>query len=131
GAGAYLVFNRRDNFGQAGNPGAATPFDYTRFGGHAYLSSGDSLGRLTGYGDDRSFGASVAEISFGRYVESTGDVDFWPTVSPTLAAANTAPRIGPIVINEIDYHPAGVLDEFIELRNISGSSVSLFDPANP
>ena len=43
----------------------------------------------------------------------------------------SGPRVGPVVINEIHYHPAAGGDEFIELRNISGAEVPLFDPANP
>ena len=47
---------------------------------------------------------------------------------------NPYPRIGPVVIAQIMYHPPdngtndNTLDEFIELRNISGASVPLYDP---
>jgi hypothetical protein len=35
------------------------------------------------------------------------------------------------VINEINYNPVGFGIEFIELKNITGQPVQLFDPANP
>src|SRR5262249_27438038 len=51
--------------------------------------------------------------------------------------SNSAPLVGPMVITEIMYHPPDVgtndnaADEYIELRNISASTVQLFDLANP
>ena len=59
-----------------------------------------------------------------------------------MGAANAYPRVGPIIISEIMYHPPDVIvpgvstndnlvEEFIELRNVSGSLVPLYDPANP
>ncbi len=50
--------------------------------------------------------------------------------------ANVYPRVGPIVISEIMYHPPDVgtndntRDEFIELQNISTVPVPLFDGTN-
>ena len=41
----------------------------------------------------------------------------------TPEAANAGPRIGPVVINEIHYHPDAGDDEFVELRNITASAV--------
>src|SRR5262249_29983591 len=35
------------------------------------------------------------------------------------------------VINEIQYHPEVGYDEFIELKNVTGTNVALFDPAFP
>src|SRR5690606_20898143 len=52
--------------------------------------------------------------------------------------ANTGPRVGPIVVNEIMYNPPPVIagvdniqDEYIELLNITGQTVPLYDPAHP
>ena len=52
--------------------------------------------------------------------------------------ANPYPLVGPIVINEIMYHPPAVAvledntqDEYIELFNITSNDVPLFDPAAP
>src|SRR5205085_7530194 len=52
---------------------------------------------------------------------------------------NAYPKVGPVVINEIMYHPLSAStelpenpeEEFIELRNITASPVPLFDPAYP
>jgi hypothetical protein len=52
-------------------------------------------------------------------------------------APNTAPRVGPVVISEIMYHPPDLgtndneRDEFIELHNITTAPVALFDVARP
>ncbi|MHC4212400.1 MAG: hypothetical protein ACYSWP_03400 [Planctomycetota bacterium] len=46
----------------------------------------------------------------------------------TPGTANAYPKVGPIVISEIMYHPEINPDaEYIELTNISGSSVTLYD----
>src|SRR5207247_9023658 len=60
-----------------------------------------------------------------------GEEQFPAQVANTLGAANTGPRIGPVVIQEIQYHPEDGIDEFIELRNIAGADVPLFDAAYP
>ena len=46
---------------------------------------------------------------------------------------NAYPKVGPIVFNEIMYHPVDTNDvyEYVELRNITASPVPLYDPANP
>ena len=50
--------------------------------------------------------------------------------------ANATPRVGPLVLNEIMYHPPdlgidedNVADEYIELCNITTIEVPLFDPS--
>ena len=63
-------------------------------------------------------------------------------ITPTLGSANSGPKVGPVVITEINYHPPdlpglhGALrnnerDEYIELQNISGSDAPLYDPQYP
>lgn len=125
-------------------------------GDQVYLSEA-SAGQLTGYRSTARVGPSANGVSFGRYVNSAGVVDypslralsFGTTVtaqSPpdqiTLfrtgaGAANPYPKVGPIVISEIMYHPPdigtndNVLEEFIELRNTGTEVVPLFDPAYP
>jgi len=116
-----------------------------------HLAAADALGNLTGYRTSVKFGAASNGVSFGRYETSTGP-DFTAMISRTLGAdnpasltefrsgtgrTNSAPLIGPMVITEIMYHPPDIgtndnaIDEYIELRNISGTTVQLYDPANP
>src|SRR5262245_4756637 len=51
---------------------------------------------------------------------------------------NPYPKVGPVVINEIMYHPVGVIgtnvvenadDEYLELFNITSNSIPLYDPS--
>jgi hypothetical protein len=51
---------------------------------------------------------------------------------------NSAPMVGPVVISEIMYHPVdlpgavdNLVEEFIELRNITASPMPLYDPLIP
>jgi len=52
-------------------------------------------------------------------------------ISPTMGAANSGPRVGPVVIEEIMYHPPTGGHEYIKLVNTSGAVVSLYDTLNP
>ncbi len=94
------------------------------------------------------FGASSNSVSFGR-VDTSQGVDFWPLTQRTFGVdnlaplsqfrtgtglSNAAPVVGPIIINEILYHPPGGTngsEQFIELGNNTGSPVTLYDPAYP
>ena len=122
-------------------------------GDAVYLSEADAAGNLTGYRAFVKFGAAENGVSFGRYVTSTG-VDFVAMNQRTFGAdnpatlgefrigtgrTNSAPRVGPVVINELMYHPATVAgtnatenpnEEFIELHNLATSGTPLFDPAH-
>ncbi|HZN66573.1 MAG TPA: Ig-like domain-containing protein, partial [Tepidisphaeraceae bacterium] len=120
-ANGYLVFTQ-SQFGGA--------FELNSSGEGVFLSSGDAAGNLGGYRVDETFAASDPGVTFGRHVKSTGGADFTALVSPTQGAANAAPLVGPVVINEIMYSPAGGKAEYIELRNLTGSTVLLHDPAN-
>src|SRR5207248_189291 len=104
---------------------------FSEDGEDAYLSASSSAGTLSGFREGVSFAASESDVPFGRYTTSTGRVDFVAMSAPTFGAANAYPKVGPIVINELMYHPASGGDEFVELRNITGHDVPLFDPANP
>jgi len=131
-AGGHLVFYESNSFGAGPNA-----FAISSRGDETYLFSGngsDLLGYLQGY----SFGAAETGISFGRYTNSQTNVHFVAMSALTLGTANAAPKVGPVVISEINYRPdeqvLGVdneFDEFIEIANLTGSPVPLFDPANP
>lgn len=126
-AGGYVVFTET-NF----NPTPATLFNFSlnSAGDAIYLTSGDGTNLLS-YSHGVDFGAAANGVSFGRYVNSVGEEQFPAQLATTLGAPNSGPRIGPVVISEIMYHPDADGDEFIELRNITPSGVQLFDPANP
>jgi hypothetical protein len=89
-------------------------------------------GDVGGYREKATFGASQSEVTFGRYIKSTGGEDFVAMSRATPGAMNSAPKVGPVVINEIMYNPAEGESEYIELLNVSNQTVKLFgDPSDP
>ncbi len=136
-ANGYSVFYQSNSFGVG--PGA---FALSSKGDQLYLFSGNSSSNLSGYVHGFDFGAQANGVTFGRYLISSGNDHFVTQVTPTLGSANSGPKVGPVVITEISYHPpdlAGVRgtlnnnerDEYIELQNISGTSAPLYDPLFP
>ncbi|MCS7337498.1 MAG: lamin tail domain-containing protein [Verrucomicrobiae bacterium] len=120
-------------------------------GDAVYLSEADAAGNLTGRRAHVEFGAAAHGVSFGRYQTSVG-VDFVALSRRTFGmddpatleqfrtgtgAPNAYPLVGPVVINEIMYHPRDYgtnvpdAEEFIELLNVTDSPVPLYDPARP
>ncbi|HTG45290.1 MAG TPA: lamin tail domain-containing protein, partial [Verrucomicrobiae bacterium] len=120
-------------------------------GDQIHLSS-STAGVLNGYRSVVDFGAAANGVSFGRFVNSVGTAQFVAMSNKTfgvnspesvaefrtgLGQTNSYPLVGPMVINQINYHPPDVgtndnlLDEYIELLNINSAPVNLFDPANP
>jgi len=127
-AGGYVVFTATQF---NANPGSATNFLLSSTGEEVYLFSADAAGNLTGYSDGFSFGAAANGVSFGRFITSTGETKYPAQITRTIGATNAGPLIGPIVINEIRYQPLAGDMEFIELKNVSISTVKLFDAAFP
>ncbi len=139
------------------SPGSSWSFSFSSAkGDEAWLTAYDATGAATGYRDTVPFGPQFNGVSFGRFQTSVGTeftamsrMTFGTTVtvhSPTnqialfrtgSGAANAYPRVGPVVISEIMYQPPPIgtndntQDEFIELHNISGNAVPLYDPAHP
>lgn len=131
--------------------GEGVPFSFnSAHGDHAILAQAAPDGQLTGYRSEVSFGGAANGVSFGRHETSEG-VDFTALLAPTFGvdgpatvedfrlgrgAPNSGPKVGPVVIAEILYHPwsDGIEkpeEEFLELANLSPASVALFDPAHP
>lgn len=127
-AGGYLVFTEAQF---DADPLSTNSFSLRAEGDQLYLFSADAAGNLTGFSHGFDYGASDPGATFGRYVLSTGEEDLPTQVSPSLGSTNIGPKIGPVIINEIQYHPEFGGDEFIELRNITSAPVPLFDPAAP
>ena len=55
------------------------------------------------FGDNVEFGASPVNETWGRSPDGTGPLQ--PLRSASLGAVNGDPRVGPIVISEVNYHP--------------------------
>jgi hypothetical protein len=148
-AGAFKVFY--ENQFNASGTGTGTNFTLNAARGDVvYLSEADGSGNLTGYRAMMGFGAAENGVSFGRFTTSTG-VDFTALAQRSFGSdtpaslaefrtgtglSNGYAKVGPVVINEIMYHPVGgtngvelANEEFVELHNITANPVPLFDPA--
>ncbi|MDA1272863.1 MAG: lamin tail domain-containing protein [Verrucomicrobia bacterium] len=124
----YLVVQETSfSRGLAGLPG----FALNRDSKTVCLYSADSSGEITGFSDVFRLGVVEENVSIGRYSTSIGETHFIAQASSTFGAANSGPRVGPIVINEIQYHPPTGEEEFVELKNISDHVVPLYEPSNP
>ncbi len=126
-AGKFLVFDT-SQFGVGSNA-----FAFSETGDEVWLFAGDTSTNLTGYYHGWSFGAAPNGVSLGRYLDSQTNAQFLLQSARTLNATNANPLVGPVVVSEIMYHPpdlAGgadnVLDEYLELANISSSNVALY-----
>ena len=116
-AGGYLVLTEADHFGGA--------FALSEVGDDVILQAGGG-GELAGFRAEEDFFASEREVTLGRHIKSNGAKDFVAMVVPTPNAANAAPVVGPVVIQELFYHPEDRdASEFVELRNITDAPVSL------
>ncbi len=148
-AGGYAVFY--ENQFNSGVDATSFALDSAK-GDQVYLATATMNGDLTGYRASVDFGAAERDVSFGRYTNSVTNVQFvamsWRTFGQDnpesltefrlgTGLPNAMPKVGPVVINEIMYHPpdlAGVdnvRDEFIELYNFTGADVPLYDPDYP
>jgi hypothetical protein len=126
-AGGYLVFDQDHHFGRAGDPGAHETFGLSADGETVYLHSGAN-GILSGYSEQEKFDASDPGVTLGRYEKSTGTYNFVALIASTPGTVNADPLVGPVVISEIMYHPAGLSGvEYVELLNISDTAVTLYD----
>jgi hypothetical protein len=127
----YIVFYENISFGVDANA-----FGLSENGDEVYLSlprGGDYFVM-----DDRKFGASERNVSFGRYTTSIGEVKFVSMDSNTPGQPNSYPKVGPVVISEIMYYfdtdnPDSDNYEYIELYNIEDYPVNLWtpDPCGP
>jgi hypothetical protein len=123
-AGGYLVVYESQLLA------GAVPFSLSAFGDEVVLTAQDGSASVA------RFGPSPQNTSFGRVPASglnsqSNDADFWPQTALTLGAVNAAAKNGPVIINEIMYHPpdnAGsdvFVTEFIELLNTTSSAINL------
>jgi hypothetical protein len=129
---------------------AAVPFALGSDGDEVVLSAATN-NTLTGFRSAVDFGAAANAVSFGRYVTSDAREEFVAMSARTFGmddpgsviefrtgtgTNNAYPRVGPIIISEIMYHPPDIgltdntRDEFIELRNLSTVAVQLYNGTN-
>ena len=130
--GQYLVFNETHfnpegewKNGLAANPG---PNDFSfsgNKGDEVYLTISNDQGVLTGIADSVEFGPTLSGESLGRWPNAKGD--FIAMDSFTSEAANSGPRIGPILISEIMYHPNVEEEDFFEYIEIYNSGEAAQD----
>lgn len=121
-----------DNNDELGDNYFGKSFSLNSHGDEAYVFAVEN-GELTGYANGYSFGEVENYISFGRYENASGKIQFIAQRAETLGRPNAGPYVGYIVISEIMYHA----DEdsapcnFIEITNTSNNAERLFDPDHP
>jgi hypothetical protein len=108
-------------------PGVDPSFSFNSAeGDDVWLIQADpASGKLLNFIEHVEFGAAANGESFGRWPNATGGL--YPMASRTLGAANSGPRIGPVVISELMYNPPSGNDdlEFVELTNITDQPIDL------
>jgi len=140
-SGGFAVFYRSQ---LEEMPGAELGFVLDPHGGAVYLASADAAGQLTGHVVGLELGGATTNQSYGRTPTSRG-ATVAPLLQPTFGvdapasvddfrsgrgAPNAPPATGPVVINEIHYHPLEGEFEFVELYNPLGEAAPLFDEAS-
>ncbi len=124
-AGGYIVFNATNHFNVSGGSGSNDFSLDGAYGDDVYLLEADSRSNLVRFADHVEFGPAANGESFGRWPNGSGAG--YPMLSRTFGASNSGPRVGPLVIGEIMYHPPSGSNhlEFVEIANPSASSVDL------
>ena len=137
----YIVFDENDFNPSMGTDPELHPQDFAlngASGDDVYLVIPDGSGGIATFVDDVHFGASPNGESFGRVSNGRR---LAPMSTVTLGDANGAPRVGPLIITELNYNPgvpssaalaahASVTAEdleFIEVHNPTDAVVSLTD----
>ena len=142
----YLVVYQEQMMGT----NSLVPFSISSKGDDVFLSEANGSNEIIRYVDQVAFEPTKNGVSFGRYPDGADDLFLLAT--PTFGvsspasveqfrtgtgARNARPWVGPVVINEIMYHPPAsnalgrMAVEYIELLNTSGSPVPLYNPEYP
>ncbi|MCA9259427.1 MAG: lamin tail domain-containing protein, partial [Planctomycetales bacterium] len=134
----YAVFDEDEFNPTPNNPGANHFALNGAEGDQVWLVRADAARTtVVEFVDQVEFGATANGESAGRFPD--GARRLTPLLRPTLAAANALPRVGPVVLSEINYHPADpspaalAIDaaltdndlEFVEVTNASDDAVDL------
>lgn len=143
--GYWTVYEQKFNFL---NPDI--PFSLNGFQGEGlWLISVDLFGNPALFIDEIEFEATENGRSLGRYPNGNGPLvlqsrlSFGTSVSrydpeefiivfrQGKGEANAGPQVGPIVISEILYEPAGADPEYFKITHIGSEPIPLFDPSHP
>jgi hypothetical protein len=134
--GDYIVFDETDFNPTPDNPG---PNDFrldAALGDFVWLVGTDADGELDLFVDDVQFGAAQNSESFGR---PNGTGRLTPLSRLSLGCENAYPRVGPVIVSEVNYDPgapslealailptigSGDL-EFVEIHNPTGQTVNM------
>jgi hypothetical protein len=136
GPGQYRVFDESDFNPNPTNPGP-NDFALSSLGDQVYLTR--NVGGNAAFEDVVDFGSTFNGESLSRTPDGTGRL--LPSSEPTLGSANASPRVGPLVISEVNYHPedpsaaavaifTGITAkdlEFVEIKNPTTQTIDLSD----
>ena len=129
-SGAYLVFDEGDFRPDPENPG---PDDFalsSSRGDEVWLVIPDENGGVQQFVDEVRFPATPNGESMGRWPNGTGELA--PMSQRTLGNDNATPRVGPIVINELHYHPGAPSDEALAMdASITANHLEFVEIVNP
>lgn len=108
------------------------PFGLSEAGDSVFIFQPDPLGGAPRQVDAVRFTASPRNVSFTRYVDTTGRTRFPLQAGlPTLGAHNCGVRISPVQLEELMVDPANGESEYIVITNTSAEVVELYDPNFP
>ena len=136
-ANGFVVFNESHFNPTPDNP-SDNHFALSGQGDDVWLVTSDGQGQVTGFVDDVHFGATAPGESLARV---DGSRQLAPMSSATLGVENAAPRVGPVIMSEVNYQPGVPSEaalaieaaltsddlEFIEVTNPTSAAVSLND----
>jgi hypothetical protein len=135
-AGGYVRFDESD----FNSSGGAVATDFSLNGAHGddvWLMEADNNGQLTRFADHVEFGAAANGETIGRWPNGYGVM--YPMITNTPGDANSGPRVGLLIVNEIMYHPTPPTAvalaiypalteddlEYVEIYNPTGDDVPL------
>lgn len=137
-AGGYMVFDESDfnPYGDWNTDPGKPPVDTNHhfalnsaLGDEVILMETDGSSNPLRFVDTVDFGATLNGESVGRYPNGSGE--WYNLAARSFGASNGPPRIGPVVLNEIMYHPGPSTNlavyEYIELLNTGTTTEDLQD----
>ena len=134
--GGFLIFDENDFNSSLGTDPSDFALDGAR-GDSLWLWQTEDADGLRTIADHVRFGATANTEVWGRIPEGTGPLT--PLQSLSLGQPNGAPRVGPVIVSELNYHPrnpiAAALQidptledddlEYVEIFNTTMGSVDL------